>query len=139
MKTKIIISFAVLLLNISLVFSGSNNLRITNRLVDDKVNADLLNLLPLTPREATFEDGLSVRTAAEFVTPSTFILSNNNPEGPIMDESFNYTLFAPVTPKEASFDDSGYDENISPSLLKSLAPCTPREAYFNDNSIYSGK
>ncbi|MCX6252577.1 MAG: hypothetical protein NTX61_17720 [Bacteroidetes bacterium] len=141
MKTKIIISFAALVLNISVIFASNNYLLSSHRPVELKPNSDAMYIIPSTPKEATFEDGMLVYKNAENGTLLASGLSNGNAEGPIMDAAFDYTVFAPVTPKEASFEDARNDEEviITPALLKNLAPVTPREAYFSDNSICSGK
>lgn len=41
---------------------------------------------------------------------------------------------APVTPKEASFNDDDSSSEISTELLREVAPVTPKEADFNDAS-----
>ncbi len=46
---------------------------------------------------------------------------------------------APVAPKEATFDDDDSSLEISTELLREVAPVTPAEADFDDASIDTGK
>jgi hypothetical protein len=137
MKTKILISIATLIFNVSLVFAGNDYFRMMHN-PPAVLNTDegISVLLPATPKEATFEEVSITSLPMEKSSDASSGLALLNAEGPIMDESIDLTLLAPVVPKEATFDESDDDDDLSPAILKELAPVTPREASFNDNSYY---
>ena len=74
----------------------------------------LFALVPVTPKEATFNDVLPEKA------PSMVSL-------------------APVMPKEATFNDDDISTDINSELLKKVAPVTPSEADFNDASPKADK
>jgi hypothetical protein len=104
MKTLTIIITAILSLQISTLFAGSD-CPIDKSSIDNKASY-CVSLAPTAPLEATFED-----------------------EEMILDLS----KYAPSTPKEATFEDESETEGISAELLKSVAPSVPAQADFNDD------
>jgi len=73
------------------------------------------SLMPVTPKEATFEEG-----------PMEFLTMDKSPE-----KILNIMDFAPVTPKEASFEVvPSYDDQV---WIRQLEPKVPAEADFTDN------
>ena len=72
-----------------------------------KSTSDISALAPVTPKEATFEDG-------------------------VPEKAPSMVSIAPTPPKEASFEYDDSSHEISTELLKEVAPATPAEADFND-------
>ena len=111
MKTNIIILISLIALNTSLTMANKSSVTFFENPVEIRVNSEIVNLAPVTPHEASFND----------VVPE-----------PVAD----FSRFAPSTPKEACFDDEMNGETvICNDLLKSLAPTTPKEADFENNSL----
>jgi len=106
MKTTTILLAAVLSIQISVLFAGNKETTPTENTESASLNIN--QLAPVTPEEATFEEGM------ETVFPA-----------------FGFSRLAPVTPEEAGFTDIVPEKNID---LTILAPVTPAEAEFNDNS-----
>ena len=109
MKSTTIIFTAVLSLQISVLFAGSNET--ISMLNEETVFCPTCLLAPVTPIEATFEE-------AELTNTFTF----------------DFSALAPVTPEEADFSDVVPEKNMDFSIL---APVTPSEADFNE--IIEGK
>jgi len=82
MKTKLIIIFTLISLNINLVSARINSPKGVDGPVKSEVTISVVLLAPITPAEATFEDATDV---------NPFISS--------------VLSLAPVTPKEASFEE----------------------------------
>jgi hypothetical protein len=99
MKTTFIILSTLLTLHINLLFAGND---VVSANSNSGVNSiTILELAPLTPREATFED---VATPFEFST-----LAPGTPaEATFTDEPDETSAIGlpPVTPDEADFSDS---------------------------------
>lgn len=112
MKTRLLLTIAILAFNLNLGF--------TENVPEVSVNMPLsntqVNLAPVAPLSADFSD------FAPESAPSTLSLM-------------------PVTPKEATFDEDIQDGSMD-TLLKSLSPSVPTEADFCDdvtsfNSLHS--
>ena len=76
-------------------------------------------------------DGTSVNTKNEMSYFSAISLAPVTPrEASFEDTEFSseFSFLVPVTPKEASFEDT-----IEALIIINLAPVTPKEADFNDN------
>lgn len=109
MKTNIIILISLLALNTSLTMANRSPLTFFENPVEIRINSEYVNLAPVTPQEATFND----------LVPD-----------PLPDFSY----LAPSTPKEAGFDDEmNCGNDCYNDLLKSLAPASPKEAAFENN------
>jgi hypothetical protein len=106
MKTRIIITLAIIALNINLVTARNAKVSLPEGpSVSDRVFS-LESLFPSTPKEATFDEEM------EF--------SETIPD---------ITILAPVTPREASFSEAGpTQETVNPLS----PPVSPREATFED-------
>jgi hypothetical protein len=99
MKTTFTILATLLTLHINLLFAGNDVTSLNSTSGANTKN--ILELAPLTPREATFED---VATTFEFST-----LAPRTPfEATFGDEvdGNNKIILAPVTPVEADFSDT---------------------------------
>ena len=111
MKTKIIITIALLALNLNFALAGKSSNPKQGNPVEFKTDLSISMLAPVTPKEASFNDIVPEPTA-------------------------DVSIFAPSTPKEASFDDEVNPGTvICKNVLKNLAPVTPKEADFNNGSI----
>ena len=106
MKATTILLAAVLSIQISVLFAGNKETTPTENTESASLNIN--QLAPVTPEEATFEEGIETVVSA-----------------------FDFSRLAPVTPEEAGFTDIVPEKNID---LTILAPVTPAEAEFNDNS-----
>ena len=104
MKTTTILLAAVLSIQISVLFAGNKETTPTENTESASLNIN--QLAPVTPEEATFEEGMETVASA-----------------------FDFSILAPVTPEEAGFTDIVPEKNID---LTILAPVTPAEAEFND-------
>ncbi len=114
MKAKIYTLIVLIAMTASTMLAGSlKNLNIKTETVKNEITIDLLKLAPSTPGEAAFMDG------TEMIAMPAVLVSQ----------------IAPVTPREADFEDpSGIEANtdcISGTPDK-LAPVTPVEADFMD-------
>ena len=99
MKTNTIILASLLILQVNSLFASSDGVPVK---ANKEMNfSNIILLVPVTPKEATFEETLLVT--------ETIVL-------------------APVTPKEATFGDKAED-----IVITCLAPQTPAEADFNDD------
>jgi hypothetical protein len=89
-------------------------------------------LLPATPSEATFEDVVELNstfTDISALTPVIPMIADFNEGAPIADISL--IDLAPVTPKEACFEDETGAENVP--AIRDLAPVTQVDADFEDH------
>jgi len=134
MKTNIILTIAILAVNLNLALANNTSTIISDKPVELKMNP-FTDLAPVTPQAATFEEELAVYIPAcmvpcwQFSTPAEADFSDIVPE-PAVD----ITIFAPVTPKEATFeDDLNCGTVVCDDTLKNLAPTAPKEADFNSN------
>ena len=105
MKATTIIIAAVLSLQVSLLFAHNDETTLIAN--NNAVSLNIINLAPVAPAEATFEDATET---------SAF--------------NFDFSVLAPETPGEADFSDVVPEKNIDLSIL---APVTPSEADFNDS------
>jgi len=141
MKTKIIIIIALLAMNLNLTLANKSFVTYLHNPVEIKLNSAIVNLAPVTPQEATFEDGMAVYEQTNLISDLRFMTPKEAYFIDIVPEPLpNISLFAPSTPKEATFDDElNCGTVICNDLLKSLAPTAPKEADFNNCSTFSGK
>ena len=80
-------------------------------------------------------EGVPASTNKEMILNSIFLSAPVTPKEATFEEfmpSTELSILAPVTPNEASFDDQDDDINIT-----DLVPLTPASAYFNDDGIDS--
>ena len=140
MKTKIIIIIALLAMNLNLALANKSFVTYLHNPVEMNLNLAIVDLAHVTPQEATFEEDLAVYDLAgkisdlHFITPKEAYFNDIVPE-PLV----NISIFAPTTPKEATFDDElNCGTVICDDMLKSLAPTAPKEADFNNCSMNSG-
>jgi hypothetical protein len=94
MKTKLFIIPAFIILNINLVSAHINSRVGVEGPTKSKITISVSLIAPITPAEATFEDGADVNP----VVPSPASL-------------------APVTPKDASFEEISSGEESTPTVL----------------------
>ena len=139
MKTKIIIIIALLAMNLNLALANNSFVTYLHNPVEIKLNSAMVNLAPVSPQEATFEDGVAVydqtymTSDLHFMTPKEAYFIDIVPE-PLP----NISIFAPSTPKEATFDDElNCGTVFCTDILKNLAPTAPKEADFNNSSMNS--
>jgi hypothetical protein len=107
MKATIVITAAVLSLQVSVLFAGNIMSPVTTN--SNAFESKCISLMPLVPAEATFED-----------------------EAALTD----FSMFAPVAPKEADFNDDV--DAVNTVMIQNLAPVTPAEADFNDAEMEQG-
>ncbi len=140
MKTKIIITLAILAMNLNFAIANRSLMAFLDNPVEFKLNTEVVNLAPVTPQEATFEDDMAVYEPANIMSDLHFLTPKEADFIDIVPEPFtNISIFAPSTPKEATFDDElNCGTVICNDLLKSLAPTAPKEADFNNSSLNSG-
>jgi hypothetical protein len=140
MKTKIIIALSFLAINLNLALANKSFVTYLHNPVEINLNSEIANLAPVTPQEATFEDGKAVYEPAnrmpdlQFIPPKEAYFTDIVPE-PLTDIS----IFAPSAPKEATFDDElNCGTVFCNDTLKSLAPAAPKEADFKNSSMNNG-
>jgi hypothetical protein len=107
MKTIIIISLAIMALNINVSFSltGSDNF------LNGPGYLNMVSLEPSVPQEADFSDVFPESTPAVCIAP-------------------------PVAPKEATFEDEAFIPNSAASAMHvDLSPSVPAEAGFGEDEI----
>jgi len=78
-------------------------------------------------------DNISLRnTELAPVTPKEAFFNDVEPR-PLTE----INRLAPITPKEATFEDSDSEsiQSINPRILQNIVPTTPKEAEFEDTSI----
>jgi hypothetical protein len=87
------------------------------------------SLMAKSPSVTTSDINRSGLTALAPVTPKEATFDDLVPEkAPVM------VSIAPATPREATFDDDTVTAEISTDLLKKVAPVTPAESDFDDVS-----
>jgi len=123
MKATSILIAVVLSLQVSYLFANNDFPPV---ILNNEDNATYcIALDPTTPREATFEDAITVTDFSGLlpVTPGEATFDDEN----VQADYKNLNILAPLTPREAGFDDDEITKTID---LKTLAPVTPAEADF---------
>ena len=97
----------------------------------------MLNLGPVTPAEATFEDGMAVYELQSRISDLKPLIPKEATFNDFIPESFtDISFLAPSSPREAAFDDElNPGKEISDEMMMNLAPSSPREADFNNCSV----
>lgn len=121
-------------MNLNFALANKSFVTYLHNPVEIKLNSAIVNLAPVTPQEATFDDGIAIYK-------QTNMMSNLHSMSPkeayfidiVPEPLANISIFAPSTPKEATFDDElNCGTVICSDMLKSLAPTAPKEADFNN-------
>ena len=89
-------------------------------------------LAPVTLTEATFEESYELNESLQLLaglTPAIPVVADFNDVAPVPEVSA--TTLAPVTPREAVFEDETGNSGII--TMKDLAPVTPAVADFEDH------
>jgi len=131
MKTRNLIAIFVLTLNFSsfVAFAGNE----TSLPAEENLYPVYELLAPVSPVEATFEDGIAVYSADFSISRLAPLAPKEADFNDLVPETANAGVcLAPSTPREATFD----DEYVSDSLLNAIAPATPSEATFTGDDDY---
>ena len=135
MKTKIYMMTVILVLNIPLLYAGDPLVPVTKAgSKPNDVSFSVAYLAPVTPREATFTDHSAVSPLLiryiSSITLTDVIYDFINEEAFIPEfGTFSMAKFAPVTPEEATFEDSEI-ETVKTTV--DLVPVAPATAEFNE-------
>jgi len=132
MKTLTII-LVVLGINLNLAFGAFADSDSSSLNRESTLTGDPMELSPVTPREATFEETASMHNLFDFVS----IISPETPDfadftDAVPEPVINPADLAPTLPVEADFEDSGATFSFNQDLILNLAPVTPFVAPFDD-------
>ncbi len=125
----ILAAFIGLLYNTTFAASNLSNSPLSSNKGMVTVTGKMLN--PATPPEATFDDfGISNLSDPDILTltPVIPLIADFYDEAPAMEISL--TSLAPVTPREADFEDITATNDTS--SVSDLSPVTPAEATFEE-------
>jgi hypothetical protein len=128
MKTFYILA-AFLGLQFNTIFAASNFNETTILSKEIVIGITNAMLMPATPAEATFEDIAEASVNNGALTPALPMFADFSDEAPALET--RPVNLAPVTPKEADFEDG--TEPTCPSTARELAPVTPADADFEDH------
>jgi hypothetical protein len=109
---SIYILAAFLGLHFNTIFAAGNFSEASASLTSSTLVAISTGIAPVSPKEATFEDGVELNSETAVNETTTSIL-------------------APITPAEAEFEDE--PDGISGISVRALAPITPADADFEDH------
>ena len=136
MKTRIIIISAILAFNYTMILAKPIPGTVTESPLELRFNSLIPFLMPVSPKEATFGDGMDFYEATTTVSILALVPPGEAGFNDVIPEpATGNTIFAPSVPREATFEDEIVPDNSNHSdLLNSVAPVIPEEADFNDNN-----
>lgn len=130
MKTRILIITAILALGINISYSNTNASITSHRPVELRSDVEFLNLAPITPNEAAFEDGPESLPIMEVVLDLVPTTPKEADFDDVVTDPSDYSNLAPTAPLTAPFDEKADSPDFDSTCLRHLAPVTPTRADF---------